>query len=270
MIPDRKLKAAAPGQPPSEMTRLKALWRKMSEEEQTEWSALLESDTSRPDIRRQIQARLQVILPHDVQVNRFRAWLASLEAHQLEAERMAEEAEELARQGLTDERLDQEILRRTKIRALVRGNYSLGMRAISQTIRLETLKLKQAKFAGGRQSNQDLTQSASSQSRTTPQSSLVPRENRPKDRLTAISPAPARIATKLVTEALDRVASTPPRPLASGESRFWGSQPQFSLQSALDGSSLTDPLPPVHLILPVTNQNRKQQLTTQNNVHPVC
>ena len=269
MIPDRKLKAAAPGQPPSEMTRLKALWRTMSEEEQTEWSELLESNTSRPDIRRQIQARLQVILPHDVQVNRFRAWLASLEAHQLEAERMAEEAEELARQGLTDERLDQEILRRTKIRALVRGNYSLGMRAISQTIRLETLKLKQAKFAGGRQSNQDLTQSAT-QNRTQFQPSPVSRENGQKDRLTAISPAPARIATKLVTEALDRVASTPPRPLASGESRFWGSQPQFSLQSALDGSSLTDPLPPVHLILPETNQNRKQQLTTYNNMRSVC
>jgi hypothetical protein len=252
------------------MTRLKDLWRKMSEEEQAEWSELLESDTSRADLRRQLQARLHIELAHDLQVNRFRAWVRALDAQQVEDERIEIEVAELVRQGLTDEQLDREILRRTKIRALARANYLLGLRALNQTIRLETLKLKQTKFAGGRQSRQNLTQSASSQRRTTPQSSLVPRENRTKDRLTAISPAPARIATKLVTEALDRVASTPPRPLASGESRFWGSQPQFSLQSALDGSSLTDPLPPVHLILPETNQNRKQQLTTYNNMRSVC
>jgi hypothetical protein len=127
----QKLKAPAPGQPPSEMTRLKALWRKMSEDEQAEWFALFESHASRTDICRQIQARLHVELEHDLQV-------------------------------------------------------------------------------------------------------------------------------------------TPPTPLARGASRFWGSQPQFSLQSALDGSSLTAPLPPDHLILPVTNQNRKPQLTTHNNMRSVC
>jgi hypothetical protein len=195
MIPDRKLKAAAPGQPPSEMTRLKALWRTMSEEEQTEWSELLESNTSRPDIRRQIQARLQVILPHDVQVNRFRAWLASLEAHQLEAERMAEEAEELARQGLTDERLDQEILRRTKIRALVRGNYSLGMRAISQTLRLGKFQLQRDKLAGRLPK---------------PEPARDTLANRPK-----ANPANSAIAGLLVAEALERIAADPLPPIAT-------------------------------------------------------
>jgi hypothetical protein len=51
------------------MTRLKALWRKMSEDEQAEWSELMESDTSRPEIRRQLQARLLVNLLHEVQVS---------------------------------------------------------------------------------------------------------------------------------------------------------------------------------------------------------
>jgi hypothetical protein len=265
----QKLKAAAPGQPPSEMTRLKALWRKMSEDEQAEWFALLESHTSRADLRRQLQARLHIELAHDLQVNRFRAWVMALVAQQVEDERIEQEIEALVRQGLTDEQLDQEILRRTKIRALARGNYPLGLRALNQTIRLETLRLKQAKFGGGRQSNQDLTQSAT-QNRTQFQPSPVSRENGQKDRWSATSPAPARIATKLVTEALNRVASTPPSPLATGDSRFWGSAPQFSLQSALEGASLTDPLPPVHLILPVTDQNRKQQLTTYNNMRSVC
>ena len=197
MIPDRKLKAAAPGQPPSEMTRLKALWRKMSEEEQFEWSELLESDTSRPEIRRQLQARLQVNLLHDVQVNRFRAWLASLEAHQLEAERMADEVEELMSQGIADEQLDREILRRTKIRALVRGDLTLGMRALTQTIRLEKLEMQRDKLAGRRPSE--------------PES---PRDT-PADRRNSDS-ASSAMPGKLVAEALTRIAADPLPPVAVG------------------------------------------------------
>jgi hypothetical protein len=223
-----KLKAAAAGQPCSEVTRLKALWRKMSEEEQLEWSALLESETSRPEIRRQLQARLQIELLHDVQINRFRAWVAAQETQQIEAERVADEIESLIAQGITGEELDEEILRRTKIRALVLGDYSLGLRALRETMRLEKLKLEREKITSTRPTNPGATTyplagrrpvdaaplggSASFMNRANAprraaSAPALPRPTSPES--ASLPPVPPAPATHLVAEALVKVASGP-------------------------------------------------------------
>lgn len=133
--------------PHSEMTKLKLLWRdSLPESEQNYWRAQFESPLPQAVLRQELQARYHINLQHDNQLNRFRAWVQDLDAQIEEARAMAADQAELEQQGLTGEQLRDELLNRMKRRALVHGDFQLGLRAIAADIKSETLLLGMKKF----------------------------------------------------------------------------------------------------------------------------
>ena len=56
----------------SELTKLKAVWLRMSEDDRGYWRELFVSHQSREDTRKEIAAKLECTLRWDKQLNRFR------------------------------------------------------------------------------------------------------------------------------------------------------------------------------------------------------
>jgi hypothetical protein len=146
---NKKLKASPAGRPVFQVTRLKALWRTLTEDQRAGWSAFLVSETSQAEIRRQILARFKINLRYDRQLLRFRTWLDELEALKAGADRAAADEVELRQQGLAGAQLREELLNRMKIRALARGDFKLGLRAIAADVKMEVLELDREKFKVG-------------------------------------------------------------------------------------------------------------------------
>ncbi len=144
--PELKLKGGASGKPHSELTRLKALWRKMPEEERAGWEDLLYSDTSRAQFRAMIGEKLGVTLKHDTQFTRFRKWVNDQHLRDLAAEEAQADAEELIRQGIRGDKLRAELLRRMKARATVRNDFKLGATALNLDFKAEQLAINKRRM----------------------------------------------------------------------------------------------------------------------------
>lgn len=132
------------------MTKLKRLWRdSLSEPERDYWRAQFESTRSQSALRQEIQEKYNVKLLQDSQLNRFRDWMDEFTAIEKEKQKVAEDLAELQSQGLTGAKLRDELLTRIKARALARGDYKLGLKAIAADVKVETLQLGWEKFKSG-------------------------------------------------------------------------------------------------------------------------
>lgn len=143
----RKLRAPKPGEPLPEITKLKNLWPKLSAEDRADWLELFGSPTSREEIRGLLLSKLNVNLEHDGQVGRFREWAEEQEPRYQEAQAVQDDIRDLEAQGLTGEQLRDELLKRMKARALNTGNFELGLKAIAQDVKVESLALDHRKLA---------------------------------------------------------------------------------------------------------------------------
>ena len=149
MFSQRKLNASG-----SPMTSLKRLWRdSFSEDERDYWREQFISSRSQAALRKELHQKYGIALRYDNQLNRFREWIADFDAREEEHGRVADERMELESQGLTPDELCSELLFRMKARALVRGDFKLGLKAIAAEVKVETLQLAREKFRHSKRAN---------------------------------------------------------------------------------------------------------------------
>ena len=133
--------------PQSDMSRLKLLWRdSLAEPERDYWRNQFESTIPQAKLRQELQTRYHIHLRRDNQLNRFRAWVQELDAQREEVRLQAADQAELEQQGLTGEQLREELLNRMKRRALSRGDFQLGLKAVAADLKSDALHLDMKKF----------------------------------------------------------------------------------------------------------------------------
>ena len=131
----------------TEMSRLKKIWRDtLSEDQRDYWREQFESDRSKSDLQNELKSALTIELKHNSQFTRFRSWAEDFAALEEEKQNVAADIAELEALGLSGQELNDELLRRLKARALHRGDYELGLKAILADVRIETLQLSREKF----------------------------------------------------------------------------------------------------------------------------
>lgn len=113
----------------SEVTKLKLLWRDLSDDARAFWQELFVSQTSQAEIRRQLLAKLKVNLRFDKQLNSFRDWELEQRTLDLEAERQEEdERRALAEHpNWTLDEAREAVLKKAYKRAEATGNFDLGL-----------------------------------------------------------------------------------------------------------------------------------------------
>ena len=178
MSAPKKLKATPAGQPDSELTRLKELWRdKFTDAQRSHWRSQFLSKTATAETRESLRIKTGINLTDDDQVVRFRQWDQDEQKRQAEAARMQAdedffqpEVEEQVRAELAGqpemvilsaiaERLRAKVLNAATHRSLATGDFGLGLSAVragqaEQTgkfnAQLETAKLELQKQAEAR------------------------------------------------------------------------------------------------------------------------
>lgn len=133
----------------SELTKLKAKWRELSEDARSYWQELFVSQTTQAEIRRQLLARLKVNLRRDNQLNAFRDWELEQRRLDLEAERKLEDERRLVEQFGDKWTLDQireEVLKKSYARSLATGDYESGRKTIVQDLNVKKISLDERKL----------------------------------------------------------------------------------------------------------------------------
>ena len=146
MSAPKKLRAATQGQPVSEVTRFKQLWRtQLSDEQKAQFIGWFsEAATSLAEIRARVQSAYGVRLKHDSQLSgegALRDWCWQELRNQNEAERAALEELELIQAGLSGEALREALLEKFKRRAFVQGDAKLGLAAVDRDLKAQQVHL---------------------------------------------------------------------------------------------------------------------------------
>lgn len=134
----------------TQMSKLKRIWRDtLSEEQRDYWREQFESQCSLSDLQTELKSKLDVDLRYRAQLNRFRRWDVEFMALEEEKQKVATDMVELKALGLAGDELREELLRRMQARALNRGDYQLGLKAILADVKIGTLQLSREKFKEG-------------------------------------------------------------------------------------------------------------------------
>lgn len=133
----------------SELTRLKALWRGLSDDARAFWRELFVSSEAQAEVRRQLSAKLKVNLRRDSQLNAFRDWELEQRKLDLEAERQQEDErrlrEEFGEQWTLDQ-IREEVLKRSYARAISDGDFAAGRKTIVQDLNVKKVALDERKL----------------------------------------------------------------------------------------------------------------------------
>ena len=132
----------------SEITRLKALWRGLSDDARAYWQELFVSDATQAQIRKELAAKLKINLRFDKQLTAFRQWEAAQQELDLKAERMEEDARRLKEEfgDWTLEQIREEVLRRSYAQAIAEGDFSAGRKTIVQDLNVKKVSLDERKL----------------------------------------------------------------------------------------------------------------------------
>lgn len=162
MSTPKKLKAKPAGQPDSELTRLKELWRdSFTDAQRSYWRSQFLSKTATAETRESLRIKTGINLTDDDQVVRFRKWDQDEQKREEEAARMRADEMFLAEThpDWNADQLRQEVLNAAKRRALATGDFALGLAAVRVdqaeqsgkfNAQLETAKLELSKQAEAR------------------------------------------------------------------------------------------------------------------------
>ena len=134
MSAPNKNRAPTEGKPASELTRLKELWPKLSDDARAYWSELFASSASQADNRAQLLAKLKINLRFDKQLTDFRQWLKREEKAAEQAEHMEENRRKI-RRAHPDWTLDEileEVMKVSAEEALVSGDHELGLKTVDR------------------------------------------------------------------------------------------------------------------------------------------
>ena len=131
----------------SELTKLKELWSgSLPESDCDYWREQFASGRTQASMREEIREKLCINLTNDMQLTRFRHWVVDDDFLKEEQRQAAAFREELEQQGLSDEQLRAELLRRAIERALARGDFKFGLKAVSADVHAERLQLDRERF----------------------------------------------------------------------------------------------------------------------------
>ena len=133
----------------SEITKLKAVWRTMSEEARDYWrERFVSSELSQAEIRRELFAKLKLNLKYDSKLNAFRDWELEQRRMDLEAERQAEDARRFTEEFGADqiELVREKVLKKSYARALATGDFAQARKTIVQDLNLEKVSLDKRKM----------------------------------------------------------------------------------------------------------------------------
>lgn len=134
---------------PSELTRLKEIWRTLDEPARDSLRKLLSSKQTAVQKCHEIGVRFRIGLTYFKQLYRFQDWVETQDALALEAETMAEEERQLIEQfgdKLPMDKIREVVLRRSYARSLKRGNFDLGLRTMRVDQFERTLQLNREKY----------------------------------------------------------------------------------------------------------------------------
>jgi hypothetical protein len=134
------------GRSGTEMTRLKAKWRKLPEDIRVGWIEFLLSEASQTEIRQRIRQELGVNLRFDQQLSRFRYWAEDEEQHNLMAGKIEERRKELLAGGMTLEQAQQVLLIDASAYSVAARDFKLGLRTSSEITKLQNATLGRDKF----------------------------------------------------------------------------------------------------------------------------
>jgi hypothetical protein len=150
MSTPNKLRAKSDGITPSEVTKLKKLWRdSLAEDDRDYWRELFISpDCSQAEIRRQMFARLKVNLKHDSQLNKFRDWELEQRALDVEAERQEEDERRALAENpnWTLDEARESVLKKAYQRAGARGDFELGLAVVDRDLKSKVVKMDREKL----------------------------------------------------------------------------------------------------------------------------
>ena len=132
----------------SAVTQLKLLWRNsLGEADRDYWREQLASARTRKELREELQERYGLELKQDVQLRRFGRWLEDEDLRARAAEDARCDREELELQGIAEQDLRNELLRRMKERALARGDFKLAAEAIKLDLKAERVAIERERVA---------------------------------------------------------------------------------------------------------------------------
>ena len=132
----------------SAVTKLKLLWRSsLGEADRDYWREQLASARTRKELREELQERYGLELKQDVQLCRFCRWVEDEDLRAQAAEDARCDRAELELQGIAEQDLRNELLRRMKERALARGDFKLAAEAIKLDLKAERVALERERVA---------------------------------------------------------------------------------------------------------------------------
>lgn len=133
----------------SPLTKLKALWRIMPEDQREGWRLKFVSETqTQAQLRDEVKRSTGVHLKYDSQLNAFRDWDARQLALDREAEAQAQDEAQLLNEH-PDWSLDkarEQVLKRSYQRAVATGDFKLGLAALAQDRGLMEARTDRDKF----------------------------------------------------------------------------------------------------------------------------
>lgn len=156
MSAPKKIYGDSPGIKSSEVRRFKSLWRsQLTEEQKIQFLSWFdEPGISHAQIRERVHKFYSIVLKYDKQLSGDGAlwsWCLQEQRNAAEAEQSFQEEEDLrlAHPDWDSERLRTELLDRMKRRAIVRGDFKMGVMAIREDRKDRALEFDQEKFKEG-------------------------------------------------------------------------------------------------------------------------
>jgi hypothetical protein len=136
MSAPNKNRAKSEGKPESELTRLKDLWPRLSEDARAFWSELFASSASQASNRAQLLAKLKINLRFDKQLTDFRKWVEREETVAAQAERMEENRRRIRREhpDWTLDEILEEVMKVSAEEALASGDHELGLKTVDRDL----------------------------------------------------------------------------------------------------------------------------------------
>ena len=134
---------------PSELTKLKEVWRRMADDARDYWrQRFISSEVSQAEIRKELFAKLKINLKHDSKLTAFRSWVDEQDELDRRAEQMRDDERRLGEEhpDWSKEQIREDVLRKAYLRSRSEGDFKLGLKTIAADAKLESIRFERDRF----------------------------------------------------------------------------------------------------------------------------
>jgi hypothetical protein len=145
---ETKQRGPSAGQPKSELTKLKDLWRStLSDDARDYWrSRCASGDFTQAQIRAELRTKLKVTLTRDNQLTEFRQWLEAQDQRELLAAKAEERKSELLAGGMTLEEAQEVLLAEAAAYSTTARDFKIGLKVSAEISKKTATALDRDKF----------------------------------------------------------------------------------------------------------------------------